>query len=494
MKESQEQARIRARDAREGLGKLPPQALELEEGILGALMLEKKALSIVAILKPEDFYAESHVLIYKAICQLVTDSQPVDIITVTIQLRKSGHLELVGGAYLIAEIISRVSSSANIEAHAYFLKELAMKRDLIRLAGEIQNDAYDDETDVFDLLDRTDAKLMSINTQDQKSVKVMKQALTEMVTEIQGRQNPALDGITGVPSGFHNVDKITHGWQPSDLIIMASRPGMGKTSCAVSMMNNASIKFEVPTAIVSLEMATIQLVMKMASIESEIALRDMRSKKFDSIDWQQLTQKTVRLANAPIYIDDSSSVSIFQFRQLARKLYKLGVRMIVVDYIQLMKGDVELKKSSNREQEISSIVRGLKACAKELNIPIIALSQLSREVEKRGGLKIPQLSDLRESGSLEQDADIVIFLWRPEYYKFTGDSDGEFIPGLTKAIIAKHRNGSTGEAMLQFKSKTTAFLNAETTYQGQETKPTLTVGVNPDQTHTPKSDKDDMPF
>lgn len=449
-------SKLLVRDIAESLGKLPPQALDLEEAILGALMLEKNALTaVVEFLRPEHFYTEQHKEIYNAIIDLFKASEPVDMRTVVAQLRKSGKLELVGGAYYIAELTSKVSSAANIEYHARIIIEMAIKRDLIQIASQIHHDAYEDTTDVFELLDKTEQNIFQISDSNlRKNYDSMKSLMFQATKELQEKRNHK-DGLTGIPSGFSRLDRVTSGWQRSDLVIIAARPGMGKTAFIVSALRNAAVDFSIPVAIFSLEMASLQLVNRLISAEAELDSEKIKKGNLADFEWQQMVHKTTRLSSAPIFIDDTPALSILELRAKCRRLKaEHNIQMIVVDYLQLMKGEAG---SGNREQEIASISRALKGIAKELSVPVIALSQLSRGVETRGGDKRPQLSDLRESGSIEQDADIVMFLYRPEYYKITVDEEGMPTQGMAEVIIAKHRNGSLENVKLKFIGKYTKF-------------------------------------
>lgn len=449
-------SKLLVRDIADSLGKLPPQALDLEEAILGALMLEKNALTaVVEFLRPEHFYTEQHKEIYTAIIDLFKNSEPVDMRTVVAQLRKSGKLELVGGAYYIAELTSKVSSAANIEYHARIIIEMAIKRDLIQIASQIHHDAYEDTTDVFELLDKTEQNIFQISDSNlRKNYDSMKSLMFQATKELQEKRNHK-DGLTGIPSGFSRLDRVTSGWQKSDLVIIAARPGMGKTAFIVSALRNAAVDFSIPVAIFSLEMASLQLVNRLISAEAELDSEKIKKGNLADFEWQQMVHKTTRLSSAPIFIDDTPALSILELRAKCRRLKaEHNIQMIVVDYLQLMKGEAG---SGNREQEIASISRALKGIAKELSVPVIALSQLSRGVETRGGDKRPQLSDLRESGSIEQDADIVMFLYRPEYYKITVDEDGMPTQGMAEVIIAKHRNGSLENVKLKFIGKYTKF-------------------------------------
>jgi replicative DNA helicase len=447
------------RDISESLGKLPPQALDLEEAVLGALMLEKNSLNaVVEFLKPEHFYDDRHKEIYTAIIDLFKATEPVDMRTVVNQLRKNGKIEFIGNAYYIAELTSKVSSAANIEYHARVIMEMAIKRTLIEVASQIHHDAYEDTTDVFELLDKTEQSVFEISDSNlRKNYDNMKNLMARAIQELQVLKDHK-DGLTGVPSGFTALDRITSGWQRSDLVIIAARPGMGKTAFVVSALRNAAVDFKMPVAIFSLEMASIQLVNRMISAEAELEGEKIKKGQLADHEWAQLVHKTSRLSSAPIFIDDTPALSVLELRAKCRRLKaEHNIQLIVIDYLQLMRGD----QGGNREQEIASISRALKGIAKELNVPVLALSQLSRGVETRGGDKRPQLSDLRESGSIEQDADIVMFLYRPEYYKITVDEDGMPTQGVGEVIVAKHRNGSTGTAKLKFVGKFTKFCDLD---------------------------------
>lgn len=489
------------RDISEGLGKLPPQARDLEEAVLGALMLEKNALNaVVEFLKPEHFYTDAHREIYQAIIDLFKDSEPVDMRTVVNQLRKNGKLELVGGAYAIADLTAKVSSAANIEYHARVIIEMAIKRELIRIASQMQQEAYEDTTDVFELLDKTEQAVFEISDSNlRKNYDNMRNLMALAIQELQVLKDHK-DGLTGVPSGFTALDRITSGWQRSDLVIIAARPGMGKTAFVVSALRNAAVDFNMPVAIFSLEMASIQLVNRMISAEAELDSEKIKKGNLADHEWAQLVHKTSRLSSAPIYIDDTPALSILELRAKCRRLKaEHNIQLVVIDYLQLMRGD----QGGNREQEIASISRALKGIAKELNVPVLALSQLSRGVETRGGDKRPQLSDLRESGSIEQDADIVMFLYRPEYYKITVDEDGMPTQGVGEVIVAKHRNGGTGTAKLKFIGKFTKFADLDepssfdNPFSGMITRESKLNSFNPDQPPAPPmppSDDDEAPF
>ncbi|EOZ98483.1 Replicative DNA helicase [Indibacter alkaliphilus LW1] len=456
-----------------GVGKLPPQAIDLEEAVLGALMLEKDALTaVVDILKPESFYKEAHKAIYGAILDLFSESQPIDLLTVTNQLRKKGELELAGGAYFITELTSKVSSAANIEFHARIITEQSMKREMIKIASEIQKDAYEDTTDVFELLDKMEQSLFEISEKNiRKNYSNMRDIMKEAILELEAKKGQK-DGLTGVPSGFTALDRVTSGWQKSDLVIIAARPAMGKTAFVLSVLRNAAVDHNRPVAIFSLEMSSVQLVNRLISSEAELDSEKIKKGNLADYEWEQLVHKTGKLSKAPLFVDDTPALSILELRAKCRKLKaQHDIQMVVIDYLQLMSGDSKSGgQGGNREQEIASISRALKKIAKELSIPVIALSQLSRAVETRGGDKRPQLSDLRESGAIEQDADMVMFLYRPEYYGITEDEDNNSTLGVGEVIIAKHRNGSLENVKLRFIGKYTKFTDLEMNvpYQPQE--------------------------
>ena len=433
------------------LGKLPPQALDLEESVLGALMLEKDALTnVIDILKPENFYKDANKEIYQSIIDLFNDSEPIDLLTVTSQLKKNGKLEYVGGSFYVTQLTTRVNSASNIEYHARIILEQSIKRQLIEVSGEVQKEAYEDTTDVFDLLDNTEQSLFDISESHiRKNYSQVKGLMKEAIDELQAKKTRK-DGITGVPSGFIDLDNITSGWQPSDLVIIAGRPSMGKTAFVLSMMRNASIDHEMPIALFSLEMSSLQIVNRLISSEAELDSDKIKKGNLKDYEWQQLLHKTDQLNNAKIFIDDTPALSILELRAKSRRLKSQhDIRCIIVDYLQLMSGEYG-KSSGNREQEIASISRSLKAIAKELNVPVLALSQLSRAVETRGGDKRPVLSDLRESGSIEQDADMVLFIYRADRYDITEDEDGNLTAGVAEVLLRKNRNGPTGKVKLKF--------------------------------------------
>ena len=442
-------------------GKLQPQAIDLEEAVLGALMLEKNAITIVAdILKPESFYKEQHVLIFQVIKDLFSSAEPIDILTVTAELRKRGQLEIVGGAYYITSLTNRVASAANIEYHARIIAEKFIQRELIRISTEIQREAFEEGTDAFELLDSAERKLFEVSQGNiKKDYKQMNYVIKETIRDIEELKDKE-DGLTGITSGFTKLDRITSGFQKSDLVIIAARPAMGKTALVLSIARNASLNSEKPKAIAifSLEMSSKQLVTRMISGEAEITGEKLKKGTLAEHEWHQLNTKIARLNEAPIFIDDTPALSVFELRSKCRRLKEQhNVELIIIDYLQLMRGDDTNNKNGNREQEVSYISRSLKGLAKELDVPVLALAQLSRASEKRGTTAIPMLSDLRESGSIEQDADMVMFIYRPEYYGISAYEDGTPTKGIAELHIAKHRNGEVGKVHLRFVSEITKF-------------------------------------
>ncbi|PIB38926.1 replicative DNA helicase [Maribacter sp. 4G9] len=433
-------------------GKIPPQAVDLEEVVLGAMMIDKKGVDeVIDILHPDVFYKDAHRFIYEAIFILFEESQPVDLLTVSSQLKKAGKLEAVGGDFYLIKLTQKVASSAHIEFHARIILQKYIQRSLIKISNEIIEDAYDESTDVFDLLDNAEAKLYDVTQGNLKRSAETAQNLViqakKKIEEIANRE-----GLSGIPSGFDKLDKLTSGWQPSDLIIVAARPGMGKTALTLSMARNMAVNSNTPVAFFSLEMSSVQLITRLISSETGLSSEKLRTGKLEKHEWEQLNVKVKTLEKAPLFIDDTPSLSIFDLRAKARRLASQhGIKMIMIDYLQLMTAGGS-QKGGNREQEISTISRNLKALAKELNVPVIALSQLSRAVETRGGSKRPILSDLRESGAIEQDADIVSFIYRPEYYKIEEWDDEERTPtqGQAEFIVAKHRNGGLDNIRLKF--------------------------------------------
>jgi replicative DNA helicase len=442
-------------------GKVPPQAIEVEEAVLGALMLERDAYVTVAdIVDTGSFYKDEHQKIFEAIKALSLNEKPVDLLMVTQELKDRNQLDEVGGPAFIAQLTRRVASAAHIEFHARIIAQKFIQRELIRISSEIQGRAYDDTIDVDDLLDFSESALFKIAESNIKKETVpIRPVLSEalhIIEEAQKRQ----DGLHGVPSGFTALDRITFGWQKTDLIIIAARPSMGKTAFVLSMARNMAVDHNRPVAVFSLEMSGLQLVNRLIASETELGSQKLKSGRLEDWEWAVLHNKIGRLSNSPLFIDDTPALSVFELRAKCRRLkMQHDIQCVVVDYLQLMTTGIDNRGS--REQEVSNISRSLKAIAKELNIPIIALSQLNRSVESREG-KRPQLSDLRESGAIEQDADIVIFIHRPEYYGITEDENQNPTKGIAEIIIAKHRNGATGEIHLTFRRELAKFTDMET--------------------------------
>ena len=444
-------------------GKLPPQALDLEQVVLGAMMIDKKGVDeVIDILSPHAFYKESHRYIFEAVFKLFENSEPIDLLTVSSQLRKDGKLDMVGGDFYLISLTQKVSSSAHIEFHARIILQKFIQRSLIKISNEIIEEAYDETKDVFDLLDNAEAKLYEVTQGNvKKSTETAQSLVIQAKKKIEEISNK--DGLSGIPSGFTKLDRLTSGWQPSDLIIVAARPGMGKTALTLTMARNIAVDQNIPVAFFSLEMSSVQLITRLISSETGLSSEKLRTGKLEKHEWEQLNVKVKSLEKAPLFIDDTPSLSIFDLRAKARRLAsQYGIKMIVIDYLQLMTAGGS-QKGGNREQEISMISRNLKALAKELNVPVIALSQLSRAVETRGGSKRPLLSDLRESGAIEQDADIVAFIYRPEYYKIEewDDEDRSPTEGQGEFIVAKHRNGGLDNIRLKFIGHLGKFDNLE---------------------------------
>jgi replicative DNA helicase len=445
-------------------GKVPPQASDLEEAVLGALMIDKDALpAVLDILRAESFYSDAHQAIYKAVLELFRNSKPIDLLTVTEEMRKMGTIDLLtSGPYYLVELTSRVGSAANIEYHARIIAQKHIQREMIRVSTGIIREAYEDTTDVFDLMDKAEQSLFAITeTNLSRSFEGMNTLASKLLKQIELLSQKE-DGLTGVPTGFTELDRLTAGWQKSDLIIIAARPSMGKTAFTLSLARNAAMDFNKGVAFFSLEMSNLQLVQRLISMESEIPSSKLRNGQLEPHEWQQLHAAIERMSKAPIYIDDTPGINIFELRAKCRRLKaQHDIQLIMIDYLQLMSGGSDSSKSGNREQEISQISRALKGLAKELNVPVIALSQLSRAVETRGGSKKPQLSDLRESGAIEQDADIVGFIYRPEYYQIMEDENGNSTKGMADILINKHRNGALGEVRLRFIGEFSKFADPE---------------------------------
>jgi len=484
-------------------GKIPPQAVDLEEAVLGAMMIDKKGIDdVIDILHPDAFYEVRHQEVYRVIFELFQESKPIDLLTVSNQLKKHGKLDIVGGDFYLIRLTQKVASSAHIEFHARIILQKYIQRKLISISSDIIENAYDETSDVFDLLDNAEAKLFEVTQGNlKKSSEGAGDLVKQALKKIQDISNQ--EGMSGLATGFTKLDALTSGWQPSDLVIIAARPGMGKTAFVISMAKNMAIDFDHPVAVFSLEMSSVQLITRMISSETGLTSEKLRKGNLEPHEWEQLNVKVKKLSDAPIFIDDTPSLSIFDLRAKARRLVSQhGVRIIVIDYLQLMTAG-NTGKGGNREQEISTISRNLKALAKELSIPVIALSQLSRAVETRGGSKRPLLSDLRESGAIEQDADIVSFIYRPEYYGMTEWDDDDHSPceGQGEFIVAKHRNGGLDNIRLKFTGHLAKFSDLEEGFSSEfHSSMNANFGddFSPDQRIEPKDafgmGEDDVPF
>lgn len=449
-------------------GKLQPQDLKIEEAVLGALMLEKEAYTNVSdILKPESFYDTTHQHIYEAIVELGAKQRPIDMLTVTEQLRNDGNLEAVGGAARISQLTGMISSAANVEFHARIIAQKYIARRLISFTSNIQSKAFDETNDVYDLMQEAEGALFEISKNTLKrDVQQIDPIISEAIKKIQEAANNET-GLSGLPTGYHKLDEMTSGWQNSDLIIIAARPAMGKTAFVLSLAKNMAVDYNLPVAIFSLEMSNLQLVNRLISNVCELEGEKIKSGQLSGEDWEKLMARSKKLYSAPLYVDDTPSLSVFEFQTKARRLKsEHDIKIIIIDYLQLM--NASGMKFGSREQEVSNISRSLKALAKDLNIPIIALSQLNRSVEQRGDDKRgkrPQLSDLRESGAIEQDADIVCFIHREEYYtKSSEDAEGNDIRGKAEFIIAKHRSGAVGDVPMRFVHRFARFENWDDNY------------------------------
>ena len=444
---------------------LQPQALEVERAVLGALMNDRDAYAVVCeILSPESFYEQRNQLIYSAIRDLSLAEKPVDVLTVTDELERQGCLDKVGGAIYIADLSNKVASSANIEYHARIIAHKFLARQLISFASEIETKAFDGSMDIDDLMQEAEGSLFELSRRNMKKDYTQIDPVISNAVEVIQKAAANKDGLTGVPTGYHKLDNITSGWQASDLVIIAGRPAMGNTSFALSMAKNLAADYRVPMAFFSLEMSNVQLVNRLISNCCEIQGSKILNGQLKPDEWERLDKRLNNLIGSPLYVDDTPGLSVFELRTKARRLVRdHGVKIIMIDYLQLMNANG--MRFSSRQEEVSTISRSLKQIAKELDIPILALSQLNRGVESREGLegKRPQLSDLRDSGAIEQDADMVLFVHRPEYYHIYQDENGRDLHGMAQIIIAKHRKGATGDVLLNFRGEFTRFENPEDT-------------------------------
>jgi replicative DNA helicase len=465
--------------------KVPPHAIDIEEAILGAMMIDKKGLDeVIDILNPEIFYKPEHKDIFKVIKKLFHNAQPIDLYTISAQLRKEGKIEKIGGDYYLVFLTKKVISSAHIEIYIRILQQKFILRSLIDISSSIIEKSYKDSIDVFELLSLAESNIFDITQNNiKKNYETSKSLIYQAIERIKNVE--LLNGLSGVPSGFNQIDAITAGWQKSDFIVIAGRPGMGKTAFMLTMARNIVVDNTIPVVIFSLEMSSLQLINRLISSETGISSQKLRKGQLSNYEWELLYKKVKSLEEAPFFIDDTPSLSIFDFRAKCRRLVsKRGVRLIFIDYLQLMTVGSG-NKTFNREQEISIISRSLKSIAKELDVPVIALSQLSRAVESRGGPKRPLLSDLRESGAIEQDADIVSFIYRPEYYGYSTWDTGERnnCKGEAEIIFAKNRNGITDNIRLRFINERAQFIDLEESTENYSPKDNiLSLG------------EDDLPF
>lgn len=481
--------------APDAVGRIQPRDTEVEQAVLGALLLEKDAYTIVCdILKPESFYEPAHARIYEAIQTLGASQRPIDMLSVTEQLKRNGALVEAGGPAYVTELTLKVSSAAHVEYHARIVAQKYLARELITFASNIEGKAFDETNDVDDLLQEAEGKLFEISQRNVKrDVTQIDPVLDEAIKQIQSAANRE-SGLSGLESGYHDLDKLTSGWQNSDLIIIAARPAMGKTAFVLSMAKNMAVNFNTPVAIFSLEMSRLQLVNRLISNVCELEGEKIKSGRLESYEWDKLMGRIKLLNGSPLFIDDTPSLSIFELRTKARRLVREHqVKFIIIDYLQLM--NASGMKFGSREQEVSMISRSLKQLAKELNIPIVALSQLNRAVESRTDGKRPQLSDLRESGAIEQDADIVCFIHRPEYYLHSDtDAAGNDIRGLAEFIVAKHRSGKVDDVKMRFRSKFARFENWNDNVEMENTTVASRLNADAAGTSAPAFDKSPEPF
>ncbi|MBQ8022111.1 MAG: replicative DNA helicase [Bacteroidales bacterium] len=447
------------------MGNKPPQALDFEEAVLGALLIEPSCVDeAMEELTPSCFYDPKHKMIFEAMQKLVNEHVALDLLSVSQKLHELGNLETVGGAVRLAALSQKIGAAAHIEYYIKILKQKTIQRDLITASTEILRDSYDDSVNVDDLIDNAQSKVFAaIQNNVKKDVQEIGSIIKTAMDDVERMQEQS--GLSGVPSGFPSIDKITNGWQASDLIILAARPSVGKTAFALNIARNAAVDSQMPVAFFSLEMPAIQLAKRLMTTESGLPADKIKGGvKLEPREWEQLEYRLKALSKAPLYVDDTPSLPIMEFRTKVKRLVKSkGVRLVIVDYLQLMQGPAELR--GMREQEVAFISRTLKATAKELNIPIIALSQLSRDAVKRANSNgKPMLSDLRESGAIEQDADMVIFVHRPDYLGLSETENGK---ETTQIIIAKHRNGETGDIDMLFKSEQVRFVELDQTLVAQ---------------------------
>ena len=460
------------------VGNKPPQALDVEEAVLGALLIEPNCIDeAMDELTPSCFYSEKHRMIYEAMRQLNNEHVALDFLSVSQKLKSNGNLDIVGGTVALVQLSQKIGAAAHIEYYIRILKQKCIQRELITASYDILKSSYDEAINVDDLIDMSQTKIFAaIQNNVKKDVQEIGNVINDAIDDIQRLQGSA--GLSGVPSGFPSIDKITLGWQASDLIILAARPSVGKTAFVLNLARNAAVDHNMPVAFFSLEMPAIQLAKRMMVTETRLSADKIKGGiKLQPWEWEQLDIQLKRLANSPLYIDDTPSLPVMEFRSKVKKLVKQkGVRLVIVDYLQLMQGPAELR--GMREQEVAAISRTLKATAKEMNVPIIALSQLSRQSENRvGSNRRPQLSDLRESGSIEQDADMVIFIHRYDYQGLNEDPNDV---GKTQIIIAKHRNGAIADVDMRFRADEVRFVDEEESLIHQANSISVASAMNAD--------------
>jgi len=446
--------------------KKPPEAVEIEREVIGAMLIEPTSVpKAMEVLRPNYFYNPKHQAIFEAMISLFNSNEPIDVVTVYEELRKTSKAEAAGGAAYLSELSQQISSAANVDYHSRIVMEKWILRELIRTSMQIANSAYLGQDDVFDILDDAEKKVFEITEQGLKeSYKTMSKAVKEAIEHIEAIHSQNISQFA-VPSGFTDLDELLGGFQPSDLIIIAARPSMGKTAFALSAARNVAVQYDMPVAVFSLEMSTIQLVTRLISAEARINAHSIRTGKFKASEGSRISKTAHKLSNAKIFIDDTATQTVLQIRAKCRRLKaEHGIKLVIIDYMQLM---VSSGRVESREREISNISRSLKALAKELDIPVIALSQLNRAVEQ-SNTKRPMLSHLRESGSIEQDADVVIFLYRPEAYGIMQDQEGNATEGIAEIIVGKARNGPIGSAKLTFIKEYARFENMDLIYSDSQ--------------------------
>lgn len=451
-------------------GKMPPNVVEFEEAVLGALLIQQDTFQEVSeILKAEHFYVEANKKVYSAIETLAMQNNPVDLLTVTHELERTGDLDAVGGRIYLTKLTTKVASAINIAYHARIIFQKYLQRSMIEIGTIMQSDAYDDSIDVDELLENSESKLFELSQGSMKKEVVQINPIIEEAVRQMHEASKRADGLSGIPSGFAGIDRVTAGWQPATMVVIAARPAMGKTAFVLSMARKMAVDYNLPIAIFSLEMSNVELVKRLISAETEIRSDKIKTGRLDTDEWRVFNERIGKLMQAPIYVDDTPGLSIFDLRTKARILHKKnGIKAIIIDYLQLM--NASAMRPGSRQEEVSMISRNLKGLAKELNIPVIALSQLNRGVETRGGEGIdgkrPQLADLRESGAIEQDADMVCFIHRPEYYGIREDKDGNSLVGVAQFIIAKHRSGAVEDVNLRFQADLVRFQDADIPFSG----------------------------